>query len=305
VSPTVHDAFGLAADDVRRSAIRLANPISDAEPEMRTSLLPGLLANLSRNVGRGNRDLAIFEVGLVYLPAESADPPPRPGVAGRPSADVLAAMERSIPHQPRHAAVVLAGDLELPGWWGDPRRAGWQDAIEAARTVARAARVEVDVRRAEVPPWHPGRCAEVLLAGEVIGIAGELHPRVISTLGLPDRTCAMELNLDAFVPPEPAQAPELSTFPPVLLDLALVVEESVPAADVLAAVRSGAGELLESIRLFDVYADPERLGPGRKSLAFALRFRAADRTLTVDEATAARDAAIAAAHAGHGATLRT
>jgi phenylalanyl-tRNA synthetase beta chain len=217
---------------------------------------------------------------------------------------VLEAIEDSIPYQPRHVAVVLSGDIELPGWWGEGRRAGWQDAIEAARTVAGAAMAELDVRKVEIAPWHPGRCAELLLAGEVIGTAGELHPRVISMLGLPARTCAMELNLDAFVPPEPAQAPVLSTFPPVLLDVALVVEESIPAAEVLAAVRSGAGELLESIRLFDVYTDPDRLGAGRKSLAFSLRFRAPDRTLTVEEATSARDAAIAAAHAQHGATLR-
>jgi phenylalanyl-tRNA synthetase beta chain len=116
----------------------------------------------------------------------------------------------------------------------------------------------------------------------------------------------MELDLDAFAAPEPAQAPTLSGFPPVLLDLALVVDQSVPAADVLSAVRSGAGDLLESVRLFDVYDADERLrAVGQKSLAFALKFRAQDRTLTVDEATSARDAAIAAAHAQFGATLRS
>jgi phenylalanyl-tRNA synthetase beta chain len=128
---------------------------------------------------------------------------------------------------------------------------------------------------------------------------------VIGALGLPPRTCAMELNLDAFVPPEPAQAPSLSSFPPVLLDLALVVDSAVPAAEVLSAVRSGAGELLESVRLFDVYDADERLrAAGLKSLAFAMKFRAPDRTLTVEEATAARDAAIATANARCGATLR-
>ena len=129
-------------------------------------------------------------------------------------------------------------------------------------------------------------------------------PRVIAALDLPARTCAMELNLDAFDPPPPAQAPVLSNYPPVLLDLALVVARQVPAADVLAAIRAGAGELLESVRLFDVYTDDERLGAGLKSLAFALRFRAPDRTLTGDEATAARDAAVAEAGARVGAVLR-
>jgi len=304
VSPAVHDAFGLAPDDSRRRALRLANPISDTEPELRTSLLPGLLANLARNLGRGNRELASFEMGLVYLPAESTEPALRPGVEHRPTDAELAAIAATVPVQPRYLATVLAGDVELPGWWGPGRPAGWADAIESARVAARMARVELEVRQAEVAPWHPGRCAQLLLDGAVVGAAGELHPRVIAALDLPARTCAMELNLDAFDPPPPAQAPELSNYPPVLLDLALVVSGQVPAADVLAAVRAGAGSLLESVRLFDVYADDERLGAGLKSLAFALRFRAPDRTLTVDEATAARDAAVAEAGVRCGAVLR-
>lgn len=303
-SPAVHDAFGLAPEDGRRQALRLANPLSEAEPELRTSLLPGLLANLGRNLGRGNRELAIFEMGLVYLPAESTDPAPRPSVEHRPSDAELAALERTVPVQPRYLATVLAGDFELPGWWGAGRAACWADAIESARVVARTARRELQVRKAEVAPWHPGRCAQLLLDGEVVGTAGELTPRLIAALDLPARTCAMELNLDAFGAPAPAQAPVLSNYPPVLLDLALVVASETPAADVLAAVRDGAGELLESARLFDVYTDDQRLGAGLKSLAFALRFRAFDRTLTVDEATAARDAAIAEAGARYGAVLR-
>ena len=305
VSPTIHDSFGLPADDPRRRALVLANPLSEAEAELRTSLLPGLVGNLLRNLGRGTRDLAVFEMGLVYLPAESAGRPPQPGVQHRPSDAELAALVGTVPPQPRHLAVLLAGEVELPGWWGDGRPGNWADAIEAARIVARAARAELTVRKADVPPWHPGRCAELLLDGRPIGVAGELHPRVIAGLGLPARTCAMELDLDAFEVPAPPQAPVLSNQPPVLLDLALVVPEQVPAAEVQAAVADGAGELLESVRLFDVYSHPERLGPDVKSLAFALRFRAADRTLTVDEATAARDAAVATAADRFGARLRS
>jgi phenylalanyl-tRNA synthetase beta chain len=303
VGPSVHDDFGLAPADPRRQALRLANPISDAEPELRTSLLPGLLANLVRNAGRGSRDLALFEMGLVFQPVP-AGRPPRPGVEHRPSDAELAAIEATVPEQPRHVATVLAGEFELPGWWGGGRPAGWADAVESARVIARAARVELDVRPADRAPWHPGRCAELLLAGSPVGTAGELHPRVVQALGLPARSCAMELDLDVFVPPEPAQAPALANFPPVLLDLALVVEQAVPAAQVLAAVREGAGELLESVRLFDVYSDADRLGAQQKSLAFALKLRAPDRTLTLDEATAARDRAIAEAASRVGARLR-
>ena len=304
VSPTVHDSLRLPADASRRDALRLVNPISDAEPELRTSLLPGLLADVSRNLGRGNRELAVFEMGLVFLPAATDVPAPRPGVDRRPSAEQLAAIEATVPVQPRYVATVLAGDIERAGWWGPGRTGGWADAIFSAQLVARAARTELVVRQAEIAPWHPGRCAQLLLNGIVVGTAGELDPRVVETLGLPARTSAMELNLDAFPAPAPAQAPVLSSYPPVLLDIALVVPSGVPAAEVLAAVRTGAGPLLEAVRLFDVYADAQRLGAGLTSLAFSLRFRATDRTLTVEEANAARDSAVAAASAV-GATLRS
>ena len=304
VAPQVHDAFGLPLDDRRRRAARVANPLSEAEPELRTSLLPGLLTNLHRNVGRGMRDLALFEMGLVYLPRPGAAAPPEPGVQQRPPDDVIAAMKAGVPDQPLHVAVVLCGDLERAGWWGPGRAATWADAVESARVVAAAARAEVQVRAADRAPWHPGRCAEILLDGSVVGHAGELHPRVVAALGLPERTCAMELDVSRFAPPGPAQTPTISTFPPVLLDVALVVPSAVAAADVLAALREGAGDLLESARLFDVYTDETRLGAGLKSLAFSLRFRSLDRTLTVDEATIARDSAVSLAAARVGATLR-
>lgn len=305
VAPSVHDAFGLPGDDGRRRAERLANPLSDAEPELRTSLLPGLLSTLQRNVGRGSRDLALYELGLVFLPRPGALPAPAPGVDGAPNAEEIAAMNAALPDQPRHVGAVLCGDAERAGWWGAGRPATWADAVELAQVVARTARVPVTVQPGALAPWHPGRCAALVLGGEVIGHAGELHPRVVDALGLPERTCAMELDLDRFAPPGPARPPALSAYPPVLLDVALVVAQDVPAAAVLDAVRAGAGELLESLRLFDVYRDEALRAAGTKSLAFALRLRAPDRTLTLDEATAVRDAAIASAAQRTGARLRS
>jgi phenylalanyl-tRNA synthetase beta chain len=305
VSPTVHDAFGLTADDPRRAALRLVNPISEDEPELRTSLLPGLIATALRNIGRGQRDLALVEAGIVFLGGPGGPPPAIPGVAHRPSEADIAALDATLPRQPRHVAVVLCGDFELHGRWGNGRRAEWDDAIAAAQVAARAARVELTTRHAELAPWHPGRCAALLVEDRVIGHAGELHPGVIAALGLPERTCAMELDLDALPLPGPAPAPTISGYPPVLLDIALVVDVAVPERDIEDTVRTAAGPLLESIRLFDVFVDADRLGPNRRSLAFALRLRAPDRTLTLEEATAARDAAVAAAVAQYGAELRS
>ncbi|WP_030190235.1 phenylalanine--tRNA ligase subunit beta [Streptomyces violaceorubidus] len=311
VSEQVFDQLGLDADDPARRVVRLVNPLSDEEPALRTSLLPGLLGALRRNDGRGAHDLALFETGLVFHPRDEQRVAANLPVDRRPSEDDLAALDAALPDQPRHVAVVLAGAREQAGWWGKGRPADWADAVEAARGVAREAGAELGVRKGQYGPWHPGRCAEltVTVDGEerVIGHAGELHPRVLKTLGLPARTCAAELDLDAVarVGQDTPQAPGISTFPVATQDVALVVEEFVPAADVEAALREGAGELLESIRLFDVYDNAEQLGEGRKSLAYALRFRAGDRTLTVDEASAARDAAVALAGERVGAVLRS
>ena len=307
VSESILDALGLPADDPRRPTVRLVNPLSEEEPALRTTLLPTLLATLRRNLGRGQRDLALYELGLVFHPRQGRDSaPPRMGVAHRPAEDELARAETFVPDQPWHVAVVLCGEIWPSGWWGAGRQACWADAVEAARIVLAAAGVPADrvsVRASALAPWHPGRCAEVRVDDTVVGHAGELHPQVCSALDLPRRTCAMELNLDAVPLPGIVPAPQFSTFPPALIDVALVVDADVPAAEVQQALVSGAGELLESVRLFDVY-ESAQLGEGHKSLAYKLTFRAPDRTLTVEEAVAARDAAVAEAARRVGATLR-
>lgn len=299
------DRLGLAEDDPRRNALRIVNPLSDEQPQLRTTLLPGLLAALRRNLGRGSADVALFETGLVFFPRTGATPPPRLSTAGRPTAAQLAALDAALPDQPNHAAVVLAGLREPSGWWGQGRAEGWADAIEAARTVARGCGVEVEPAAAQHAPWHPGRCARLVLDGRTVGYAGELHPGVLSELGLPPRVSAMEIDLDALLPARErlVRGPVVSTFPAASQDVALVVDARVPAASVRDALAEGAGALLESVRLFDLYQG-ERLGPGKKSLAFSLRFRAVDRTLTVDEASGARDAAVALATERTGAVLR-
>ncbi|NJP48900.1 phenylalanine--tRNA ligase subunit beta [Streptomyces sp. SBST2-5] len=311
ISEQIFDQLGLEAGDPARRVVKLTNPLSDEEPALRTSLLPGLLGALRRNDGRGSHDLALFETGLVFHPRDEQRIAVRLPVDRRPTDEEIAELNAALPDQPRHVAVVLAGAREQAGWWGKGRPADWADAVEAARTVAREAGAELTVRKGQYGPWHPGRCAELVVTVDgterVVGHAGELHPRVLKTLGLPARTCAMELDLDVLerVGDDTPQAPSISTFPVATQDVALVVDAFVPAADVEAALREGAGELLESIRLFDVYENAEQLGEGRKSLAYALRFRAADRTLTVDEASAARDAAVALAGERTGAVLRS
>jgi phenylalanyl-tRNA synthetase beta chain len=299
------DALNLDAEDARRRTLRLANPISESEPLLRTTLLPGLLAALRRNVGRGSVDVALFELGRVFRPRPDAPPAPRPPLDRRATEAELAATEAALPAQPRRLAVALAGARQAAGWWGPGRPADWADAIEAAQVAARAAGADLTVRPDAHAPWHPGRCGMLTVGDTLVGHGGELHPRVVGALGLPPRTCALELDLDVLIAhgKDTMAGAALSGFPPATQDVALVVDAGVTAADVQAALQAGAGDLLESIRLFDVYAG-EQIGAGKRSLAFALRFRAPDRTLTVEEATAARDAAVAAATAATGAVLR-
>jgi phenylalanyl-tRNA synthetase beta chain len=275
-------------------------------------LLPGVLRTLQRNVSRGFSDLALFEAGLVYLARDGSPTtaPPVP-VDRRPAPDQLAALDAVLPEQPWHVAVALCGAWQPAGWWGPARPVNWADAVEAVRVVGRSVGAALRIRSDDKTPWHPGRCAAILLDAEeerVVGHAGELHPRVIAALGLPARTCAAEVDLSALIAAGiaagPEAAPLVSPYPLAKEDVALVVDQLTPAADVEAALRDGAGELLESLRLFDVYVG-QQLPPGRRSLAYALRFRAPDRTLTIDEVSAARDNAVAEAGRRTGAVLRS
>ncbi len=306
VSDALLDAMQLAPDSEDRRLVRLANPISDEEPYLRASLLPGLLQALRRNVSRGMSDVVLFEVGRVFRPRPGQQiRTPRLAVDRRPTDDELALLEAGLPDQPRRLSVVISGKTERDGWWGRGRESQWLDAIAAARMAARAIDAPLTVRAAQHDPWHPGRCAALLVGDEVLGYAGELHPRVVAALDLPGRIGALEVDIDllsAYAQPI-VPAPVVSTFPPAREDLAFVVADSVPSAELEAAVADGAGELLEQVWLFDVYTGPQ-VGEGRKSLAYTVTLRAPDRTLTVEELARTRQSIVAAAAARTGAVLR-
>ncbi|CQD15148.1 phenylalanyl-tRNA synthetase subunit beta [Mycobacterium europaeum] len=299
----VFDLWGLPSDDARRATTQVLNPLEADRPHLATTLLPALLEALVRNVSRGLVDVALYALAQVVQPTEQTRGVQAIPVHRRPTDAEIAQLDASLPRQPQHVAAVLAGLRERRGPWGPGRRAEAADAFEAARIIARASGVEVSLRAARHLPWHPGRCAEVLVGETVVGHAGQLHPAVIERSGLPKGTCAIELNLDAIPIAAALPAPRVSPFPAVFQDVSLVVPAHVPAQAVADAVREGAGELLEDLQLFDVFTGPQ-VGEDRKSLTFALRFRAPDRTLTEDDASAARDAAVRRAADAVGAELR-
>lgn len=287
-------------------SIRLANPISSAQGWMRRSLLPGLTEVLSRNLSRGFKNLAIYETGSVFIPGPQLGSASIPGLGVKPADEVLADLNAGIPDQPRHIAGLFSGAEhdETPG--ATARAFDWRDALDSVLLVADAAGVKLTVANGEHQAFHPGRTAVLKnAAGDVIAYAGELHPKLLAKLNLPERTSAFELNFTALIAEagEAVQATGISGYPAANQDVALVVDATVPAADVAAALAEGAGELLEDVRVFDDYRGTG-IEEGKKSLAFALRFRATDRTLTADEASEAREAGVALAAERFGAVQR-
>lgn len=299
----VFDRWHLAADDPRRRTTTVLNPLEADRPQLATTLLPALLEALSRNVSRGFGDVALFGIAQVVQPTPQTRAIGLIPTDRRPTDAEIALLDEALPKQPVHIGVVLAGLREPRGPWGPGRPVVAADAFEAVRVIARAAGVDVELRPTQHLPWHPGRCAEVVIDGRVVGHSGQLHPGALERSGLPAGTCAVELDVDALGAGAGLPSPRVSPFPAVFQDVSLVMGEEVPAQGVVDAVRDGAGDLLEDITLFDVYTGPQ-VGEGRKSLTLALRFRAADRTLTEDEASAARDAGVVAAGQRFGAVLR-
>jgi phenylalanyl-tRNA synthetase beta chain len=301
-----NDLHGSASGE-HLPSIRLANPLDGQAPYLRRSLIPGLLQTAHRNISRGRTDLAIFETGVVFLPEQGVEYGTEevPPLGERPSDETLAALNASIPPQNRFISALLTGHV-APRQPGRPAEAaGLVEALDAVRVIAAAAGVDIDVVQAERAALHPGRTGSLRVAGHEVGYVGELHPAVAEGADLPGRATVFELDLDRILSLAGGRvvAASLSTFPAATQDVSLMLPAEVPAADVQAALAEGAGALLESVRLVDDYRG-EGVPEGSKSLTFALRFRADDRTLTAAEATEAKLAGVAVATERFGAALR-
>ena len=286
----------------RASTYRIANPMSEEFPLMRVHLVPGLVEVAQRNISRGAKDFAIFEMGSIFRGSQKLVPFISPDLSKRPSQKIIDDIFASVPPQAYHVAGLLVGKNEQEDWQGKARAYTWQDAIAFAQDVLQLCNLEWTVKRSDFAPWHPGRCAELIIDGKPVAHAGELHPRIVAKYGLPERTVAFAVGLSALPDSHLVRPTTVGTMPAALQDVALIVDAKVSAAEVESALRTGAGDLLESITLFDRY---DKLGDGKISLAFSLTFRAPDRTLTGAEVSAAREAAVAQAVKATGAVLRT
>ena len=294
------DSMGFVGE--RASTYKVANPMSEEFPLMRVHLVPGLIEVAQRNMSRGAKDFAIFEMGSIFRSPQKLVPAISPDLSKRPDQQIIDEIFKSVPVQGYHVAGLLVGKIENENWQGKARSYNWQDAIAYAQDVLALCNLEWTVARSDLAPWHPGRCAELIVNGKAVAHAGELHPRIVAAYGLPERSVAFAVALNALPESELVRPTTVGTMPAAVQDVALIVDSAVSAGDLQAALREGAGNLLESITLFDRY---DKIGDGKVSLAFTLVFRAPDRTLTGEEVSAMREAATAVAAAKFGAIVRT
>jgi phenylalanyl-tRNA synthetase beta chain len=285
--PGVADRLRLPADDPRRRFVPLQNPMSEDHSVLRTTVLGSLLDATRHNVARGNADLRLIEQGAVYVAREG----------------------ETLPHEHRALGAVLHGRLAAPSWGDDgtARTAGFFAAKGLLAAALDTLRVQWSVRAEAQPFLHPGRSATVVAGpdDEVVGWIGELHPLVARAWELEGVVAAFEVDLDAVVAHAVAvpRYVDLTSFPPVRQDLAVIVGEDVAAETVVRAVRGAGGKLLQGVRVFDVYRG-EQVGEGRKSLALALTFQAPDRTLSDEDVAPVRDKVVKALAQKVGGELR-
>jgi phenylalanyl-tRNA synthetase beta chain len=281
--PGLADRLRLEPDDPRRRFVVLENPMSEDQSVLRTTLAGALLDAARHNVARGTPDLALFESGTVYL-----------------------ATGEKLPHEHRALGGIVTGRLH-PQSWGtaEPPRAGFFAAKGLLGAALDAVRVRWEVQPATEPFLHPGRTARVLTGGEEVGWIGELHPLIARRWDLDAGAALFEIDLDRALGHADAvpQYVDLTSFPALRLDLAFTLPDEVPAATVLATLREAGGTLLAGVRVFDLYRGAQ-VGEGRKSLALALAFRAADRTLTDEDVAPARERIVSALRDHVGGELR-
>ncbi len=277
------DLLRLAEGDEARGTLTIINPLAETGEAMRTTMLPGLLRAAAANINRGNRDLALFEAGRVFI--EQGE---------------------GLPREIERVGILLCGLAAPAGWSAPERDADYFDLKGIVEDAVEALGVEgLDFVPAQRPFLAPGRSAAVVLGESEAGFLGLLHPSVASDFGLDQEVFVCEFDSDPVIgraDPERAYVP-VGRFPNVKVDIAVVVDEPVEARLVEKEIAAEAGDLLRSVRLFDVYRGPQ-VPDGRKSLAYALEFGSAEGTLTDEMAHARMDMVIDALKRRFGAAIR-
>jgi len=267
--------------------LSVRNPLDAGRAHLRRRLLAGGLNTVRANL-RFLQRIALFELGAVFHPQP----------------------DRALPREPKRLCALLTGPRAAPGWLtagGEDSRFDFFDVKGVAEALLDGLQVaDVTWERGSDASYHPGRCAQVSAGGAVLGHLGELHPRVVAAFDLPPQpVCALELDLDALIKAwrEDRQMDPISTHPPIYEDLAFVVDETLPAERMREMIQQTGRPLLRGVTLFDLFQD-DKIGPGKKSLAYALTYQADDRTLTDDEVAKVRAKIVKRLEKELGAVLR-
>lgn len=277
----------LPPDNPKLDPVRLKNPLSEEMSVLRTTLFPGMVETISRNVNKQNRDVGIFEIGNVFL--STVD-------------------EKALPNEILTLGIALCGNAGTAGWNQPAAPVDFFHLKGLFQHLADSLGIDgLEFHpSSDTSPYHPGRCAELRLDSKTVGHMGEIHPRIAERFDVPRRTYTLEIDLMALV--ELGQTPFASRTPPrypkVLRDLALVVPDQVKADQLEKTIRDHAGDYLESLNLFDYYTG-DQLETGLKSLGFSLALRKPDGTLTEEEVESIFSRVLAAARSQFGARLRT
>ena len=298
------DSLGVSNKDQRHNLVRLANPLSEDAPYLRTTLIPGLLEALSRNISRGADNISMFEQGSVYFKPVSKKGTAKPKLLKRPSNKEIDNLNSILPSQPKMIAAIFSGEKYQAGWWQNSQKFNWNDPVEMVVKLCAEYGIKVNLKNVKFPPFHPGRCAEITSGNIVIGYAGEFNPSILEKNGISGKVYGFEINVNHIVSnAQDIQAPIFSAMPVVKEDFAFVVSKDVTAIEMIHTIQTSAGDLLESVRLFDVYEGPN-IGESKKSMAFNLRFRAPDKTLNSEEIAKLRSQIVSAIEKQHQGSLR-
>lgn len=265
--------------------VRLANPITSDRVVLRHSLLSSVLEVVERNARIRDR-LALFEIGPIFLTSE----------------------EGALPQEQQRLAIVLTGPRTLPGWQpGDTSSMDFYDLKGIMEALLEGLKVQnARFEPANHPTFHPGKCARIFIGEKEWGVMGELHPLVRERYDFPETPLIatdLDLNLLIEAIPDQVSVEPVAVFPPVLEDLAIVVDENMPAERVRQAIQHAGGNIVTKVRLFDVYTG-DQIGPGKKSLAYSLTYQASNRTLTDKDVAGIRQRIIQRLEQELGARLR-
>jgi phenylalanyl-tRNA synthetase beta chain len=281
--PELADRLELPETHELRNAVELENPLSIEQSRLRTTLIGSLLDTAARNRSRGVGRLRLFEAGAVFRPTD----------------------DQHLPREPYHLAALVTGPVRPPSWRDpEPPEADFFNAKGVLQGLLDALRAGWTVQRASEPFLHPGRAARILVEGEPAGWLGEIHPLVAAEWDLDGTVAAFELDLDALPEPPTSVYEDVTSFPEVREDIAVVVGDEIEAARVIEIVRRSGAPLLAGADVFDVYRNPELLGEGNVSLALRLTYRAPDRTLTDEDVARKREAITGALAQELGGTIR-